>query len=92
MYISEIFKITDQSIIAPFIKEKRIGTLIRSGETYPLGTHISMELETNSKVEKILGGPISKENRQWIDFDKSPFSLENTTKSVQKTNEQNCWI
>lgn len=75
MYIPEIFKITDQAIIEQFIKENGFGTLISSGETYPIGTHIPMELETNSKGEKILTGHISKENPQWIDFEKSPNVL-----------------
>jgi transcriptional regulator len=75
MYIPEIFKITDQSIIEQFIKENGFGTLISIGETYPLGTHIPMELETNSKGEKILAGHISKENPQWIDIGKSPNVL-----------------
>ena len=60
VYIPEIFKITDQSIIEQFIKENGFGTLISFGETFPIGTHISIELETNSKGKKVLAGQIQK--------------------------------
>lgn len=75
MHVPKIFEITDNQVIEQFIEENGFATLVSIGETFPIGTHIPMELETNSKGEKVLAGHISKENPQWIDFEKSPNVL-----------------
>lgn len=75
MHVPKIFEITDNQVIEQFIKENGFATLISIGDTFPIGTHIPMEIETNSKGEKILAGHISKENPQWIGFEKSPNVL-----------------
>lgn len=75
MHVPKIFEINDNQVIEQFIKENGFATLISIGETFPIGTHIPMEIETNSKGEKILAGHISKENPQWFDFEKSPNVL-----------------
>lgn len=75
MYVPKIFEITDKNIIEQFIKEIGFATWINDGGKFPVGTHIPIELETNSQGEKILAGHISKENPQWSDFEKSPNVL-----------------
>lgn len=75
MHVPKIFEITDNQVIEQFIEENGFATLVSIGETFPIGTHIPMELETNSKGEKVLAGHISKENPQCIDFEKSPNVL-----------------
>jgi transcriptional regulator len=75
MHVPKVFEITDPEIIAQFIKENGFGTLISRGEKFPIGTHIPMQLEINSQGERVLLGHVSKENPQWIDFEKSPKVL-----------------
>lgn len=75
MHVPKIFEITDNQIIEQFIQENGFATLVSFGDIFPIGTHIPMEIETNSKGEKILAGHVSKENPQWIDFEKSPNVL-----------------
>jgi transcriptional regulator len=75
MHIPKIFEITNNQIIEQYIKENGFATLISVGETFPIATHIPIEFETNSNGEKKLSGHISKENPQWIDFDKLPNVL-----------------
>lgn len=68
MHVPKMFEITDQSIIDGFVKETGLATLITKAGTYPVGTHIPIELEVNEKGEKVLWGHISKANPQRDDF------------------------
>ena len=75
MYIPKHFRVTDEIIIEQFIKENGFATLISMGADHPIGTHIPVELEINSKGEKVLWGHISRANLQWMEFERFPNVL-----------------
>lgn len=75
MHIPKHFQIEDRTVIAQFIKETGLATLISRGSEHPLATHIPLELELNEKGEEVLWGHISKANPQWKDFAKNDSVL-----------------
>ncbi len=70
MHIPKMFEITDINIIEKFIKETGLATVITKGSTFPVGTHIPIELEINEAGNKVLWGHFSKANPQWQDVEK----------------------
>ncbi|HET7819301.1 MAG TPA: FMN-binding negative transcriptional regulator [Bacteroidia bacterium] len=70
MHIPKLFEITENTIIERMIKEISFATLISKGSTFPVGTHIPLELELNEVGEKVLWGHLSKANPQWKEFQK----------------------
>lgn len=75
MYIPEIFQIKDLSVIEKFIHENGFATIISKGDTYPLATHIPLELTTKKEGQKVLWGHIAKANLQGKDIEKNPDVL-----------------
>ena len=75
MHIPKIFEITDSKVIENFIRENGFATIISSGDKFPVGTHIPIQLEINDKGEKVLWGHLSKANPQWELFEDSPNVL-----------------
>jgi transcriptional regulator len=75
MHVPKIFKVTDNNIIEQFIRENGFATLITKGSEFPTGTHIPIELEVNSKGEKVLWGHMSRANPQWKEFEHAPEVL-----------------
>ncbi|MEP7320945.1 MAG: FMN-binding negative transcriptional regulator [Saprospiraceae bacterium] len=69
------FKITDPILIDQFIRDHSFATLISMGESYPLATHIPLELEINARGEQVLWGHVSKSNAQWKSFAPNPMIL-----------------
>ncbi len=70
MYIPKLFEVTDYTIIEKFVKENGLATLITKSSTYPIGTHVPLDLVINENGHKVLWGHISKANQQWKTFEK----------------------
>lgn len=68
MHVPKLFEVTNYAIIEAFIRETGLGTIISKGSTFPVATHIPIELETNERGEKVLWGHLSKSNPQWKEF------------------------
>lgn len=68
MHIPQYFAIKDRNIIESFINENSFATIVSASDSYPLATHIPIELELNSEGEKVLWGHVSKSNPQWEYF------------------------
>ncbi|WP_419211923.1 FMN-binding negative transcriptional regulator [Maribacter sp. X9] len=64
MFIPEKYKNNDQKDIRNFLKSNSFGILINTINGKPWGTHIPLELSTNSANEEILVGHIAKANLQ----------------------------
>lgn len=75
MYIPDIFKVEDKDAIEKFIRDTGLATLISKGSTFPLATHIPLELQTLANGNKVLWGHISKANLQGIDIQTHPEVL-----------------
>jgi len=65
MYVPKLFEVTDIGVIETFISQNGFATLISKGGSYPVATHIPIELEMNEAGEKVLWGHVSKANPQW---------------------------
>ena len=70
MYIPELYKNENPEDIRNFLKSNSFGILINQTEGKLWGTHIPLELDTNSEGKEVLFGHISKENPQWKGFEK----------------------
>lgn len=70
MYIPEIYKNENPEDIRSFLKSNSFGILVNQTEGKLWGTHIPLELDTNSAGKEVLFGHISKENPQWQGFAK----------------------
>nr|WP_294937391.1 FMN-binding negative transcriptional regulator [uncultured Flavobacterium sp.] len=70
MYIPAIYKNENAEDIRSFLKSNSFGILVNQTEGKLWGTHIPMELDTNTEGKEVLFGHISKENPQWKSFDK----------------------
>ncbi len=75
MHIPSHFKVEDPALIDDFIRQNSFGTLVSVGESYPLATHIPIELEVNAAGHQVLWGHISKANPQWRSFETNPMVL-----------------
>ena len=64
MFIPEKYKNNDKEDIRNFLKSNSFGILINIVNGKPWGTHIPLELGTNSADEEILVGHIAKANLQ----------------------------
>lgn len=64
MFIPEHYKNTDTNEIHAFLKANSFGILISTIEGKPWGTHIPLELDTDSQGKEVLVGHIAKANPQ----------------------------
>ncbi|MCK0159946.1 FMN-binding negative transcriptional regulator [Allomuricauda sp. F6463D] len=72
MYTPPHYNNDDIEEIKSFLRNNSFGILINIVDNKPWGTHIPLELETNSQGKDILVGHIAKANPQWQNFtDKS---------------------
>ena len=62
MWIPDYFKIEDEKIIHQFVREVGLATVISKDESFPVATHIPLELETNSEGNLVLSGHLAKAN------------------------------
>ncbi len=69
MYIPELYKNENVEAIRNFLKSNSFGILVNQTEGKLWGTHIPLELETNSEGKEVLFGHVSKENPQWQTFE-----------------------
>lgn len=69
MYIPELYKNENVEAIRNFLKSNSFGILVNQTEGKLWGTHIPLELETNSEGKEVLFGHVSKENPQWQAFE-----------------------
>lgn len=70
MYIPELYKNENPEDIRSFLKSNSFGILINQTSGKLWGTHIPLELDTNTNGKEVLLGHISKENPQWKGFEK----------------------
>ncbi|MDZ4709124.1 MAG: FMN-binding negative transcriptional regulator [Saprospiraceae bacterium] len=75
MHTPSYYKIDDEKLIDQFLRDYSFGTLISAGSSYPLATHIPMELEINTLGKSVLRGHISKANPQWHSWASHPQVL-----------------
>lgn len=68
MYVPSAFRITDEKIISSFIRDNGFATLISTSDSWPLATHIPLDLKRNSAGANVLWGHVSKANPQWKSF------------------------
>ncbi|ESU26391.1 sporulation regulation protein [Flavobacterium limnosediminis JC2902] len=71
MYIPELYKNENAEEIRNFLKSNSFGILVNQTEGKLWGTHIPLELETNTQGKEVLFGHVSKENPQWKAFKNS---------------------
>lgn len=69
MYIPDLYKNENPEAIKSFLKSNSFGILVNQTEGKLWGTHIPLELETNSEGKEVLFGHVSKENPQWQAFE-----------------------
>lgn len=70
MHIPAHFRVTDRPAIEQFIRVNSFATLVSASDSFPLATHIPVELEVNAAGETVLWGHISRANPQAKLFDK----------------------
>lgn len=75
MYIPQRFKVTDQATIDEFIELNGFASLVTGGSSFPVATHIPIELGVNKDGQRILHGHLSKANPQWKSFAENPNVL-----------------
>lgn len=75
MYIPQRYKVTDQATIDEFIELNGFASLVTGGDSFPMATHIPIELGVNKEGQKILQGHLSKANPQWKVFAENPNVL-----------------
>ncbi|AXY74359.1 FMN-binding negative transcriptional regulator [Paraflavitalea soli] len=75
MHIPGFFKVEDQTVVEQFIRENSFATIVSQGSTYPVASHIPVELEVNEKGEQVLWGHLSRANPQWKLFEQYPEVL-----------------
>lgn len=75
MHIPAHFRVTDRSIIERFIRTNSFATLVTSNESFPMATHIPIELEVNANGKTVLWGHMSRANAQWKTFASYPDVL-----------------
>lgn len=64
MWVPDIYRITDTTVIERFIAETGLGSLVTADGGYPIATHTPMELERDDQGDHILLGHIAKANPQ----------------------------
>lgn len=75
MHTPAYYKVEDENLIDRFLRDNSFGTLISTGSSYPLATHIPMELGLNTGGKPVLHGHISKANPQWHSWATHPQVL-----------------
>jgi len=75
MYIPKIYRVIDQKIIKEFIHQNGFATIISSTNSYPIATHIPLDLQQNENGDHVLWGHVSKGNPHWEEFRKNPKVL-----------------
>lgn len=68
MYIPDLFKNESQEDVVRFLHENGFAVLINQTEGKIWGTHTPLFVELNSEGNVVLGGHISKENPQAVNF------------------------
>lgn len=69
MYIPKHYRITDEKLLADFIRQNSFGILITCAEGVPVATHLPFEYVENGNGEKFLYGHLARGNPQWRAFE-----------------------
>ncbi len=75
MHAPAYAEVQDRDLMESFIRETTLATIISPGQTYPVATHIPLELEINESGQKVLWGHVSKANPHWKIFEENPNVL-----------------
>jgi len=75
MYIPPKYRNSDLDEVRSFVKDNAFGILISKGSSFPLATHIPLELEKDEDGSDILVGHVAKANPHWKTFESQPEVL-----------------
>lgn len=75
MYIPKIYRIEGHEVIEEFISKNGFATIVSPTNSYPIATHIPLEMQENEAGEKVLWGHVSKGNPHWKELEKNPKVL-----------------
>jgi transcriptional regulator len=75
MYIPNIYQIEDAAVIENFIRANGFATIVSPTNTYPVATHIPLDLQIDEQGNRLLWGHVSKGNPHWKQLEHTPQVL-----------------
>lgn len=75
MYIPPKYRNSNLDEVRSFVQDNAFGILISKGSTFPLATHIPLEIDKDEDGSDILVGHVAKANPQWKTFETQPEVL-----------------
>ena len=75
MYIPPKYRNSNLDEVRSFVQDNAFGILISKGSTFPLATHIPLEIDKDEDGSDILVGHVAKANPHWKTFETQPEVL-----------------